>query len=71
MPVITARVSQATFDLFREKGIQVGVVLEWIAGLDLDACAKEEGWTVPRKPGRAKSAKTPTQPLVKTPPKRS
>ena len=70
MPRITARVGQATFDLLRKKGIQVGVVLDWLASqddADIENFIKTEGWATPRKAGRRKM---PTKALVKTLPKR-
>ena len=71
MPRITARVSQATFDLLRKKGIQVGVVLDWLASqddADIENFIKTEGWATKHKPGRRK---IPTKALVKVLPKRS
>ena len=70
MQRITARVRQATFDLMRKKGIQVGVVLDWLASQDdatIESFIKTEGWATPRKPGRRK---LPTKALVKVLPKR-
>lgn len=73
MPRITARVSQATFDLIRQKGIQVGAVLDWLCANYDEETAKEFGFTVPRRSGRPKTAEKAEithKKVGKTPPKR-
>jgi hypothetical protein len=69
MPNINIRLSRSTYLFIKKEGIRARKLLEYLEDHYDQEWAKAEGLLEGHTPGR--KAKTPTQPLVKMPPKLS